>query len=164
MLSCTIVIILTQNIFRVKSYCTGGSKGRERKAIFTMENCPVTSKDKFKLETPIDDFNLWTFCVCERWVGNFFVTKTFFLQWNYFESFISRALESEEKFLKHNSPLTKKNSQRQKNLNSFSIFPFISLFTHCYRSFIIITRLSCTSYACNVTWGWLLSPSLPTPT
>ena len=63
-----------------------------------MENCPVTSKDKFKLESPIDDFNLCTFCVREM-SGEFFCDKNFFFAIkNYSESFFLRALGREEIF------------------------------------------------------------------
>lgn len=53
-----------------------------------MENCPVTLKDKFKLETAIDDFNLCTLCEKE-------------------EKLLCQKLLFRKKKLKHNSPSTR---------------------------------------------------------
>lgn len=144
----TIVIIpqYSQYFENWNYYCGMSELARGRNVIFAMENCPVTSKDKFKLETAIDDFNLCTL----RVLGRFLTKKKVFFSamrktfvpfrscWgNFFFFFIlfKAKIAFNQKFER----------EREKNLNSFNNFPQLTIIYH--NNSTIVWHL----YACNVT-------------
>lgn len=109
--------------------------------VLLVENCPVTPKDKFKLETAIDDFNLCVLCASER-------EKNFFCRGR--KTFVQREI------LKHIASSTKATGRQKKShtkkFKFIQHFPIHFTCERSYQSFIIITRLSLGhSYGCNVT-------------